>query len=200
MRASIVGAAMEDLEKGARETSRESQATHARRQDRPEGWIRRRPNDADWVRNVLLQEASSASGNLRSGFSTLCGGWCRRTANFPTGFRASAVGSPCTDMRAVARHLPVLRRAYAEDAKTWRPLECASLSEHPTSTTRNKGCEGSEVKLLPKCRGTWLLFSFPQRPKRCHPHELPHAQSAQRRRRDDDAACAPLWPRPPRVR
>ena len=46
----------------------------------------------------------SASGNLRSGFSTLCGGWCRRTANFPTGFRASAVGSPCTDMRAVARH------------------------------------------------------------------------------------------------
>ena len=104
MRASIVGAAMEDLEKGARETSRESQATHARRQDRPEGWIRRRPNDADWVRNVLLQEASSASGNLRSGFSTLCGGWCRRTANFPTGFRASAVGSPCTEMRAVARH------------------------------------------------------------------------------------------------
>ena len=158
MRASIVGAAMEDLEKGARETSRESQATHARRQDRPEGWIRRRPNDADWVRNVLLQEASSASGNLRSGLSTLCGGWCRRTANFPTGFRASAVGSPCTDMRAVARHLPVLRRAYAEDAKTWRPLECASHSEHPTSTTRNKGCEGSEVKLLPKCRGPWLLF------------------------------------------
>ena len=193
MRASIVGAAMEDLEKGARETIRESQATHARRQDRPEGWIRRRPNDADWVRMCCC----SIQRVRQSAFRLFHAVW-RMVPPHGRSDGLSCVGrwQPLHgNASRSAGGITVLRRAYAEDAYSWRPLECASHSEHPTSSTRNKGCEGMWVKLLPKCRGTSWLFHTTAA-KRCHPR----TQSAQRRRRDDDAACAPLWPRPPRVR
>ena len=148
------------------------------------------PKRCRYGTHVLLQEASSASGNLHSGFSTLCGGWCRHTAAPRRAFVRRPLACPCTQKRAARLYL---RRAKsprmrcAEKGASWSAdaNDYATKDTHQILVTRMRN-EGHRVRAF--------AANFPQ----FHngPLTLCAPQSAQRRRRA--ACCTPQWPRPQR--
>jgi len=156
------------------------------------------PKRCRYGTHVLLQEASSASGNLHSGFSTLCGGWCRHTAAPRQAFVRRPLACPCTQKRAARLYLRrarVLMRCADKGVGQTYPLSAdarwsadandyATKDTHQILVTRMRN-EGHRVRAFAANFPQFHNGPLPLRSPKCASNaaaELPAARRSGRAR------------------